>query len=237
MGFIYYTYHANLLLIVTLAMLVPTSPELVTSVAPDTEDLRLRLLSTCLHTYVYLSFLENSMITSFVLFHFLSSTLDLTGQVIKSGALATSRSIQIHKCLKILFIQFNRCLGLMFGGFHMALILAAVLCTCGALRLSGFVALVIGWVGSNCTAFLVFMLTGMASVSQTSEESMAIMRMEIGGARTSPLTMTDCNILRREMAALTELRVSFGTFFYYDEGLVLTTLDVITQNVVSLLLI
>lgn len=109
-------------------------------------------------------------------------------------------------------------------------------CAYGAIRLDGALSISLGWIGRNVAVFLAIFISPFGRINHSSQLALRVMRKRQARLR-SVGNQAHSKCLRMEMRSLRDLRVRIGSAFFYDKILLLTTFQLILQNISNLLLL
>ena len=132
--------------------------------------------------------------------------------------------------------DFGRALGPVNGGVHGALMCISLFCAYGAIRFEGGLSVCLGWVGINLTVFLAFYIDQLGQVNYSSRKALKVIRRRVATLRSMD-KQVQRKWLQRKVLCLRDLRIQIGSAFYYDKVLLLTTFQILLQNITNLLLL
>lgn len=126
--------------------------------------------------------------------------------------------------LQILTGEFNALLRWVLWGVQGTLIVAAVFGICGAMWCEGARKVHLGVVAVACISFIAVIYTKLASILDDSSETLVQWRH----CRDQKAWMS------RFLRSMPPIRVRIGAYFYADKAIVLTSLGIVVDNAVSL---
>ena len=141
--------------------------------------------------------------------------------------------------MEILTLEFISLFWVAYGLIHGLIVLIIAACAYGVVRLEGFTALAVGVFGLDMATVLMVIVSTLASVSHASKRVLVKMgQCERGGTGSHRGGMNGYRkVIEKSVRGLRELRISMGSCFYYDKGMLLTTLQIILQISVNLILL
>ena len=111
-------------------------------------------------------------------------------------------------------------------------------CAYAMVRFHGFIAFTVGAFGLNVIVITMGIINALASVSHGSRKVLKNMKTESCMDREGNyMRMPSYRAARRDVVHLRDLRIWFGSSFFYNKGIVLTTLQIMLQGSVSLILL
>ena len=138
----------------------------------------------------------------------------------------------------ILVREFNDIFGIIYGAIHVLDVIIVAWCAYAMVRLQGFIAFTMGAFGLNVIVITMGIINALASVSYGSRKVLKNMKtescMDRGGNYWG---MRSYRAAQRDVIHLRDLRIWFGSSFYYDKEIVLTTLQIMLQGSVNLILL
>ena len=146
------------------------------------------------------------------------------------------RFLRLFRSLRLLVEHCSQTLMFCYAGTHCGLMCLALFCTYGAIRLHGTLSVCLGWIGVNVTIFLAIIIGLYGNFNHSSKLALRV-------ARKRPTLLhskgrrAESKLLQREICCLQELRLRMGSAFFYDKILLLTTFQILLQNLVNLLLL
>ena len=146
------------------------------------------------------------------------------------------RFLRLYRSLDLLIEEFNRALGMIYIGFHYGEMCIVMFCIYGAIRLNGILAIALGFIGSNLLAILTVLVSQLGQINHSSKGTLKALHKRPKMSYCMG-KQGESKWLRREVMGLRELRVRMGSSFYYDKVLLLTTFQILLQNIVNLLLL
>ena len=169
-------------------------------------------------------------------------TLWLHGQLFFSRMVAASggapaanqgprmrRALHFYRCTQLLMDEYNRVLASFNGILHAVLISFFVFCVYGAVRTDGVMA--IGTAYFAVWGFFTYLqlLKSYTDINTGSQGLLTSIQAQVSGDYS--------RIGVRELRSMRELRVRGGSStFYFDKEVVLTTLDIVFNQAVNLLI-
>ena len=112
----------------------------------------------------------------------------------------------------------------------------SIICGYAAIRLHGVLSVCLGWTGMNITIVLAAFIPALGNTNCSSRKSIKMIRQRPAVLQRAGKE-TERKWLEREVRCLQDLRMRMGSAFFYDKGLVVTTFEIILQNIVNLLLL
>ena len=151
------------------------------------------------------------------------------------------RKLRTYKCLQILVQEFNRIFGNVYGSIHVLGVVLVVSCTYGTVRLEEFLAFGAGLLGLDVAIMTMVIIGVLASANHGSKKVLMAMNMTVGRMLTTRGRkrgrQSEIKAFSMTVRGLRNLRVSIGSSFYYDKGIVLTTLQIMLKSCVDLILL
>ena len=120
--------------------------------------------------------------------------------------------------------------GLFYGPSHVIAMITITFCNYEALMVDGVLALGLGFIALSWAAMLLLWLDLIAEVNRRSE----LLLVHVKQACSGKLFLR--RDLRREIVSMRALRIEMGHLFFYDKAVILTTLGLIVQNTINLVL-
>ena len=148
-----------------------------------------------------------------------------------------SRIFLLYRSIHFSAEEFSRMLMSVFGVNHVVIVLIAVFCAYASVRLDGLLAIGLGFVGLNSTVMLIVMMNMLANLNRRSKETLHALRRQATAVCSATRGSNYGVWLRRELRCLPDLRIRMGSIFFYDKPIVLTTLQIILQISINLLLL
>ena len=149
---------------------------------------------------------------------------------------ASQKFLRLFRSLRLITEELSRVATFGYGGAHAGLMIISLVCTYGAVRLQGMLAFSLGWTGLNITIFLVILVGTLGNINSSSKRSIELVRQRPAVLHSAGKDL-ERKWLQREALALRDLRIRMGSAFFYDKTLVITTIEIILQNTVNLLLL
>ena len=150
------------------------------------------------------------------------------------------RKLRLYKCLQISLQELNLIFGNLYASIHVLGILLVVSCAYGVVRLEGLLAFGAGLVGLEAAVMTMIIIAVLASANHGSKRVLVAMRTvgRMSARRESWWERRgDSKVFVKAVRGLRDLRVSIGSSFYYDKGIVLTTLQIMLKSCVDLILL
>ena len=232
----------NTLLLIIYAILCPESPHLFSSVMPQPENLGYltRAGFVAIYTFFLLGSTETWILVSQILIIFQFTTSDLLNKF--GGLLRQSKKnntdskmmqqlLHYHRCFTIQTYNFKQFFGLFYGVSHVTAIMTISFCNYEAVRLSGTAALGMGFSSLCFTMNILVFIDLIAEVNRQSQLFLVQVRRSC-----AKVALAQRRAVRAEILSMRECRVEFGHLFFVDKGIILTTLAIIVQNTVNLIL-
>lgn len=144
-------------------------------------------------------------------------------------------TLRLYRCMRIHTEGYNDVTAAFNGVAHAIMVAMTIMCVCGSVRMEGLQALASGYVGAVIFASYGILVSGYGGVNRASQNLLNVVRRTASVGRAA---LRDGNEawFDREIRVLVELRVSGGSTFYYDQPLLLTLVDIIFSQSVSLLI-
>ena len=140
----------------------------------------------------------------------------------------------------MLVVEFNGIFSLVIGVIHALNMCIAIFCAYGTVRLHGILASGFGIFGADILVMITIFVNTLANVNQGSRQFLRgikkLATTATVGKERQGLRPRDSIIMLRELSTLHELRISIGSSFFYDKGIVLTTLQIIFQTSINFIL-
>ena len=144
--------------------------------------------------------------------------------------------LRLFRSLRLFTEQSSQTLVFCYGGTHGGLMCLALYCTYGAIRLHGTLSISLGWIGVNVIIFLAIIISQYGNLNYFSKLALRVARKR-PSVLHSEGKRAQSKLLWMEIRCLRELRLRMGSAFFYDKILLLTTFQILLQNLVNLLLI
>ena len=116
-----------------------------------------------------------------------------------------------------------------------------VSCAYGAVRLEGLLAFAAGLLGLDVAVMTMVIVAVLASANHGSKKVLTAMktfgRISAAGRSSKRGQQALSKVFHKAVRSLRQLRVSIGSSFYYEEGIVLTTLQIMLKSCVDLILL
>ena len=148
----------------------------------------------------------------------------------------------LYTCLYLQIAEYNRVYLILLAGSKILLVLFAVFCTYGAIRLEGMMSFSLGWIGFSCTVFLAVLLSCLAEFYVRSSVVRKILKRQLPAVSMAPRCHHDRCVpldkwMRKKVTATKEMRFCLGSAYYVDKPLLLTTFDIIVDQTISFLVL
>ena len=150
------------------------------------------------------------------------------------GASNVRRVVKLHRVAQLHVECFNILYAPMNAALHVFIIACVIVSVYGCVRIEGWFAFALGYIATFCLLLYLFICRSYADINWRSKTVLQSLRVMVSGIQKGRLS---CKAVDREQRSMTELRVRPGTAFYYDRALVLTVLQVIVTQSVSMLMI
>ena len=189
------------------------------------------------HAYVLVGGMETWLMMYHVILIFQFTTNDLLykfrtllQQQSDMDSRKTERLLHYHRCFTVETYNFKQYFGFIYGATHVIAIVTIVLCNYEAVQLTVPEALGMGFISASWAMLVVVFLDLIAEVNRRSQLFLAQARRQCFTVRV------ERKALRAEILSMRVCRVEMGHFFYFDKGIILTTLAIIVQNTITLIL-
>ena len=149
---------------------------------------------------------------------------------------ASKKFLRLFRSLRLITEECSRVALLLNGGAHAVGMGILIICTYVSIRFHGVLSICLGWTGLNVTTILVFFVMKQGNINCSSKKSMKMV-LQRPAALHQAGKESEGKWLQREVRSVQELRMRMGSLFFYDKALVVTTFDIILQNIVNLLLL
>ena len=115
-----------------------------------------------------------------------------------------------------------------------------VSCAYGAVRLEGLLAFAAGLLGLDVAVMTMVIVAVLASANHGSKKVLTTMKTagRISAGRSSKQgQQAVTKVFHKAVRSLRHLRVSIGSSFYYEQGIVLATLQIMLKSCVDLIIL
>ena len=140
--------------------------------------------------------------------------------------------LHYHRCLTLRVKDIENLYGTVNGIMCLIALVTVILCGYAAVRLHGPQAAALGFTAVSWTSMLIAWLILQAEVN--TESSVFLERAKKSTARMT--SREERAAARKELRSMPQLKVKMSNMFYFDKGLVLTALCIISENTVNLIL-
>ncbi|CAG7690352.1 unnamed protein product [Allacma fusca] len=210
----------------------PFSPELLSSVLVDPSHYLARITVTMFQAYFMHMYILNAQFLIFFHFNFYFNLLGTLSEMKSKGSSVNSlglkyskNSLKTYKILRLLLKESSKAVGPAFEGSKVLLILFAIYCTYGAIRLQGLVAVTMGVIGINCTLLLAVGLQTLGDIHHKSSSILDLYERTYGGQQ-----------IRATLKELPALKFNIGSFYNIDRSMVLTFFKIVFDSTANFLL-
>ena len=146
------------------------------------------------------------------------------------------RLLRLFRALNLLTEDYSRVFAIVYGGAHLCMMCISLFSAYGAIRLEGALSISLGWIGANITVFLAILISQFGRINHSSQLALKAMRKRQEALRSMG-NQAESKSLRMEIRSLRDLCIRVGSTFFYDKILLLTTSQIIIQNIANLLLL
>ena len=144
--------------------------------------------------------------------------------------------MHLFRSLALITKEYSRVALLNNAGGHGVSICIAITCVYAAIRFNGMLSITLGVIGMNITTVFAAYVTTVGNINWSSKKSVTMVRQQPAALHRAGKDI-ESKWLQREIRCLQDLRIQMGSVFFYDKALVLTTFEIILQNIVNLLLL
>ena len=140
---------------------------------------------------------------------------------------------RLYRCLDLEVRDFMENYMLTYIVTHCLLTTSVIFGVLGAVRTKGLIAAGFASGSVDAAGGLTLILATFAEINSRSSQNLVMMKSPAVMLQGSKL---ESCLIRKERVSMPQFRLRFGSLFFYDKMLILTTLKIVLENAIGLLL-